>query len=247
MEIIRSKRFEQYPQIIFGMSTRNGGVSAPPYGLNLSTSVGDIPDHVRENRKRFFHALNVDISRLAFPLQVHSSHIRYAGQPGRYPDTDGLTTDRSETYLIVTVADCLPLFLFDPVHSVIAGIHAGWKGSSQHITRKAIRFLTGRWQTNPADIIVYLGPSAGVCCYEVGEEVAGLFPSEFGVRQPNGKYHLDISAVNIAHLLSEGVREENIEHEEVCTICNPDRFHSYRRDRGKSGRMMGVIGLREKK
>ncbi len=246
MEILRSKLFSHYSQIVFGMSTRNGGVSAPPYGLNLSISVGDDPVHVRENRKRFFHALNIDTSRLAFPLQVHSSHVQYARQPGRFPNTDGLTTDQKETYLTVTVADCLPVFLFDPFHNVIAGIHAGWKGSSQNITQKAIHFLKKRWQTNPSDLIVYLGPSAGVCCYEVGEEVAGLFPSVFSIPQSNGKYHLDIPEVNKTQLVSEGVREENIEHENSCTICTPGQFHSYRRDAQKSGRMMGVIGIKGK-
>lgn len=244
MEILQSKLFSLYPQIVFGMSTRNGGVSAPPYGLNLSISVGDNPDNVRENRKRFFHSLDIESSRLAFPLQVHSSHIQYAGEPGRYPETDGLTTDRKEIYLIVTVADCLPVFLFDPVHNVIAGVHAGWRGSSRNITGNAILHMTGRWKTKPSDLVVYLGPSAGVCCYEVGEEVARLFSPEFTIPESNGRYHLDIPAVNKAQLLAEGVRDENIEHEDSCTICTPERFHSYRRDGEKSGRMMGVIGIR---
>jgi polyphenol oxidase len=244
MEILRSNLFSRYPRIVFGMSTKNGGVSSPPYGLNLSVSVGDNPENVRENRKRFFHALNIDTSRLAFPLQVHSSHIQYAPRSGRYPDTDGLTTDRTETYLIVTVADCLPVFLFDPVHSAIAGIHAGWRGTGQSIAKKAVRFMNERWQTDPADIIAYLGPSAGVCCYEVGEEVAEFFPEEFSVSKPNGRFHIDIAAVNKVQLQSEGVQVKNIEHENGCTICMQDRFHSYRRDGTRSGRMMGVIGMK---
>ncbi len=244
MNVLRSKLFSQYPQIIFGISTRNGGVSAPPYELNLSISVGDDPENVRENRKRFFTSLNIDQSRLAFPVQVHSSHVQYAGRPGRFPHTDGLTTDNKDLYLIVTVADCLPVFMFDPVHSVIAGVHAGWKGSSQKITEKMIRFMIDRWQTDPANIIVYLGPSAGVCCYEVGEEVAGQFDAEFIRPKSNGKFHLDIPAVNRAQLVNAGVNEGNIEHRNECTICTPNRYHSYRRDGKKSGRMMGVMGIR---
>ncbi len=244
MELLRSKLFSQFPQIVFGMSTKNGGVSDPPYGLNLSIGVGDDPDNVRENRKRFFNALNIDGTRLAFPLQVHSSQVQDAHTPGRYINTDGLTTDKKEIYLIVSVADCLPVFLFDPIHNAIAGVHAGWKGTDQKITMKMIQLMNERWQTDPSEIIAFLGPAAGVCCYEVGEGVAELFSSEFKAPQSNGKYHLDIPAVNKEQLISAGVKIENIEHENFCTICSNDRFHSYRRDGNESGRMMGVIGLR---
>jgi len=246
MEIIRSKLLARYPQLVFGLSTRNGGVSAPPYDLNLSVSVGDDPENVRENRKRFFQALDIDSSRLAFPLQVHSSHVQYADKPGRYPRTDGLATDQKELYLIITIADCLPVFLFDPEYEVIAGVHAGWKGSSQNITGNMIQFMTDQWQINPANIIAYLGPSAGLCCYEVGKEVADQFDDDFLNPKENGKFHLDIPAVNKTQLLDSGVNAENIEHLNECTICTPYRYHSYRRDGKKSGRMMAVMGMLEK-
>ncbi len=244
MEVLRSKLFSQYQQIVFGMSTRNGGVSAPPYDLNLSISVGDDPDNVRKNRDRFFGELNIDLSRIAFPLQVHSSNVQYVEKPGRYLRTDGLTTDVKELFIVITVADCLPVFLFDPKHNVIAGVHAGWKGSSQHITGEMVRFMTDRWNTNPSDIIAYLGPSAGNCCYEVGEEVANLFQADFVRYHHNGKYLLDIPGVNRAQLITAGGRNRNIEHKNECTICNSGRYHSYRRDGKKSGRMMGVMGMR---
>jgi len=247
MEILRSKLFSKYPQIVFGMSTKDGGVSPPPYYLNLSISVGDDQENVRENRRRFFTSLGIDHSQLAFPLQIHSSTVQYADKPGRYSQTDALVSDKQDVYLIVTVADCLPVFLFDPVRRVIAGIHAGWKGSSNNITRKVIQYMNERWSTDPADIIVYMGPSAGVCCYEVGEEVAQLFPLEHTVPQSNGKYHLDIPSFNLSELLGSGVLRKNIEHDDSCTICTPSSFHSYRRDGKKSGRMMGVLGVKNLK
>jgi polyphenol oxidase len=243
MDVIRSTLLGRFENVVFGISTRYGGVSSHPYHLNLSKSVGDDRENVRRNRDIFFGALGIDFARAAYPLQVHSSNIAYADTPGRYPDTDGLATDKNEVYLIVTVADCLPVFLYDPVHHAVAGVHAGWKGTSRHITRKMIRMMAARWGTRPSDLVAYLGPSAGVCCYEVGREVARLFPPERLVAKTGGKYHLDIPAVNRTELLAEGVREDRIEHENSCTICTPDRFHSYRRDGERSGRMMGVIGL----
>ncbi len=244
MEILRSKHFSQFPHVVFGMSTKNGGVSAPPYLLNLSMSVGDDPENVRQNRNLFFDALNIDSTRLAFPLQVHSSYVQYAPTPARYDNTDGLATDKKEIYLLVSVADCLPVFLFDPVHNAIAGVHAGWRGTYQKITIRMLQLMNERWQTAPSGIIAYLGPSAGVCCYEVGQEVADLFPPKFKVSKSNGKFNLDIPAINKEQLISAGIKSENIEHENSCTICSEDRFHSYRRDGHKSGRMMGVIGLK---
>jgi polyphenol oxidase len=245
MQIHRSRLFAEHPCVVFGMSTRNGGVSPHPWDLNLSLSVGDAPENVATNRERFFSALGIGVSQIAFPLQVHSADVRYAAKAGRYPATDGLMTDRADLHLAVTVADCLPVFLYDPGHGAIAGIHAGWKGSSQHITKRAVESMSERWNTDPADIVAYLGPSAGRCCYEVGEEVARLFPGECIEPNEAGKYLLDIPAYNTMLLIEAGVPPERIEREDRCTICTSELYHSYRRDGGRSGRMMGIIGMRE--
>jgi copper oxidase (laccase) domain-containing protein len=96
--------------------------------------------------------------------------------------------------------------------------------------------------TTGSDLVVYLGPSASVCCYEVGPEVAERFPERV-IEARAGKLFLDLKQANLQQLLSSGVKREQIEISSYCTICHPTLFHSYRRDRELSGRMMAVASL----
>jgi YfiH family protein len=228
---------------VFGFSTRVGGVSPKPFALNLSFDVGDDQDRVAENRRRFLGKLNVLSDRLAIPGQIHSKSVKAVSHPGEYPNCDALVTAQRDVYLTVSVADCIPLFMYDPKKNVIAAVHVGWRGSSSGIVRETIRVLRAEFVTAPEDLVVYLGPSARACCYEVGEDVASKFPPQFLRRASPGKMLLDLTGVTKTELIQNGVRRDRIEEDGRCTICTPDLFHSYRRDGQRSGRMMGVIGL----
>jgi polyphenol oxidase len=245
MEIVHPEIFRRYPDLVFGMSTRNGGVNTPPYNFNLSFNVGDDPDTVQRNREIFYNSLRIDPADIAFPIQCHSSHVRSVSKSGTYPDADALITDVPNIYLAITVADCLPVFLYVPGRNIVAGIHAGWKGTSENICMKTVRLLHDTWQVDENEILAYIGPAAGICCYEVGPEVAGRFDNSFIKQKNNGKFLLDLPAANKRQLIDIGLLEENITSEDICTICSPNRFHSYRRDGKKSGRMMAIIGLRK--
>jgi YfiH family protein len=240
--IISSDILSRFRTLRFGMSTRQGGTSPEPLGMNLSFRVGDDPDRVEENRRQFFGALGFDPRHLAIPLQCHSSHIQSVNLPGEYDSCDGLVTATKNLPLVITVADCLPIVLFDPNAVVLGHVHAGWRGSASGIVRKAVAIMKNEFGASPDLMVAYLGPSAGVCCYEVGREVADVFsPDQLNVR--NERIYLNLKKENMDQLLECGLRSENIEISDSCTICSPELFHSYRRDREKSGRMMAVVSI----
>ncbi|MCX6135387.1 MAG: peptidoglycan editing factor PgeF [Ignavibacteriales bacterium] len=228
------------------MSTRKGGTSPEPLGMNLSYRVGDDRACVEENRRRFFGALGFASQSSAIPLQCHSDRIECVTGPGDYESCDGLITATPNLPLVITVADCLPVVLYDPMAGVVANVHAGWRGSVQGIVRKAVVLMQNQFGATPETIVAYLGPSAGVCCYEVGREVAEVFASEH--HQVRGdKTYLDLKLANRDQLLRSGLKPGNIEVSAACTICASEIFHSYRRDRERSGRMMAVVSIVEAK
>ncbi len=239
--IIASEKLSKFNDLKFGFSTRLGGISKGQFGMNLSFYVGDDRLNVLENRERFFGALKIGLNELAIPQQVQGSVVQRVFTQGGYDSCDGLITDSKGVFLTISTADCLPVFLFDPVTKSVGALHAGWRGSEMNIVSRAIRMMREEFGTSPANLISYIAPAASVCCYEVGEDVAKRFSHEFLIQ--NSKLHLNLKEHAKTLMLDAGVRGENIEVSEYCTICNANLFHSHRRDKEKSGRMMGVIGL----
>ena len=243
MEFIRSEALSRYRQIVFGMSTRGGGRSPGGLGMNLSFNVGDDKVNVIENRRIFFGALHIGLDELAFPMQCHSNTVRSIQTWGGYEDCDGLATNDFGVFIVISVADCVPIFLFDPVTRAVAGVHAGWRGTSSGIAKNAVAVMKDTFGSDPRNITAFIGPAAGKCCYEVGDEVAEKFDDRFVSKTESEKWRVDMKGANRQQLESEGILQENIEVHEGCTIHESDKYHSYRRDGNSSGRMMGVIGI----
>ena len=239
MTVIRPGVFP--PGIAAAFSTRNGGVSPPPLGMNLSFMVGDDPANVRRNRGIFFDALGIPPAQVAIPGQVHGTTVRRVSSPGEYPETDALISSERGLFLCVSVADCVPILLFDPLHNAVGAVHAGWRGTASAIVVAAVEAMHAEFGTLAAGLIASIGPSASGCCYRVGEDVASRFPPPF-VREEEGESYVDLKGVNRSQLLDAGLRPGNVELSPYCTISDSSLFHSYRRDGAKSGRMMGVIG-----
>jgi YfiH family protein len=241
--IVTSRILASVPRVRFGLSTRHGGVSPEPYGMNLSFAVGDDEHRVKENRERFFESLGIDQESVAIPGQVHSGRVMKVETPGRYPECDGLVTDRPGVYCCVSGADCIPVFLVDPLHPAVGAVHAGWRGTVAGIAKSAVELMQKTFASQPENLLAYIGPGADVCCYEVGAEVAERFP-QGTVLVREGKRFVDLKKANREQLVGAGLPEGNIEVSPSCTISD-SLYHSYRRDGKKSGRMMGVIGLLE--
>ncbi|MCX7984062.1 MAG: polyphenol oxidase family protein, partial [Bacteroidetes bacterium] len=132
----------------------------------------------------------------------------------------------------------------DPLRNVVAAIHAGWRGAALGIVRKTIQIMQKRFCTNPALLRCFIGPSAGVCCYEVGFDVAAHF-KENVLSSRNRKLYLNLKEEVQQQLIHEGVERVNIEIHQGCTICTPQQFFSYRRDGSQTGRMIAFIGIVE--
>ncbi|MEK9137335.1 MAG: peptidoglycan editing factor PgeF [Bacteroidota bacterium] len=244
MTIISSELLQATDLVTCGISTRHGGVSPEPLGMNLSFNVGDAKENVQKNRELFFQLLNIGTDRLAIPMQVHSNTVRIAPAPGNYPACDGLITNVSSVYLCVSVADCVPIFIVDTARRAVAAIHAGWRGIAARIVRTGVEMMAHEFDCSPANMVAYVGPSASACCYTVGEDVAGRFSSAF-VKKSGEEIRVDLKAATVAQLLECSIHPGSIEVSPHCTIDARNLLHSYRRDKERSGRMMGVIGLRE--
>ncbi len=240
MEIIKSKILNGYENVIHGISTKAGGI--PPFYNNLSKHVGDSIENIRQNRGKFFGSLGISQARLVHGNQVHSNNIRIVSEPGLYNATDGIITSQENLFLVISTADCLPVMMYDTRNRIIANIHAGWRGTQKKITRRAVEILTTDCGSKPEDIRVFLGPYISKKHFEVGEEVAETFDSQYCEKR-NGKYYVDILSDNLTQLRSLGIKDENIESCGLCTYENTDYLHSYRRDKEKSGRMFAVIGI----
>jgi len=242
--LFKSALLAGFPELCFAMSTRYGGVSPAPLGMNLSFNVGDDPENVRRNRSLFFDAVGVVPERVVYAGQIHSDIVQEAQSPGKLESCDALTTNQRDLYLAISVADCIPIFLYDPVGKCVAAVHSGWKGTEKGIVAKAIHEMTTRYGSKAGELYAVIGPGAGGCCYEVGEEVARKFPDEIVDRSGPGRPRLDLKRRNRDLLIESGVKSSSIETSADCTIVRMDRYHSFRRDGKVSGRMLGVIGLR---
>ena len=166
---------------VAAVSTRIGGVSSAPYDtLNLGRSTGDADAHIDENRRRFLAAIHAEDMRLARIHQVHGTDIVDAADTlairDSRPRADGLITREAGQLLVITVADCAPVFIVHPESGTLAAVHAGWRGTAGAIARRAAAAVAERAGVASSDLRAAIGPSIGPCCYEVGPEVAGALP-----------------------------------------------------------------------
>jgi YfiH family protein len=232
-------------QVICGFTTRDGGVSPPPFNfLNLGFKTLDDPRNIGKNHRILYQHLNVDKSHVALMEQIHGDTVSVIESGGKIPLSDGLITSKVNLMLGVLVADCIPLLLFDPSQHVIGAIHCGWRSISACIAEKALGMLTEEFGSYPGNVVAILGPSAGSCCYKVGEDVAELFHDSSVIKR-DGILYADLKAELSVHLLKAGVRDSNIEIISDCTICNEHLFFSHRRNNKYSGRMMGYIMMKD--
>ncbi len=244
MKIIRSKILSGFSEILHGVSTIDLTDEEDVFGFNLSFEVGDKPERVLANREKFFKALGTNYSNVAYQEQIHSDIVKIVTRPGNQGKSDAMITNRKNLALAISMADCTPILLYDLKEKVIAGVHSGWRGTSKRILEKTIEKMGKEFSTVPENIFAYVGPSICQKHYEVGREVAEIFPTEF-VEQKDGKYFLDVAGANVRMLLQAGVPSGNIEKSELCTFEAKGVLHSYRRDREKSGRGFAAIMLKE--
>ena len=229
--------------------TRKGGISPAPFrSLNLSTATGDSERNVSGNRKVVASAFHFEPKRLVLLHQKHGDRILLLKGPR--PSTprdlayDAILTDSPDRFLGIKTADCLPILVADRAKKVVAAIHAGRQGTALQITRKAIQGMETEFGSVPTDLWIAVGPSIGCCCYEIDERVFSREWERFAVPKGEGKWMLDLAAINIDQIKKEGVPEDHIARIDLCTRCHPDLFFSYRGE-GTTGRQLSFIGITE--
>jgi YfiH family protein len=243
--VLRSERLAE-AGFLHGFSTRRGGASTGPYdSLNLGRNVGDEPEHVEQNHRRLADAIGYDPARLFDASQVHGQTVLPLRGDERPEEVRGLKADallarEPGVAVAVRTADCVPVLIADPTTGAVVAVHAGWRGVVSGVVREAVGALDSR---DPRRLIAAVGPSIGPSCFEVGEDVATALAQVAGdgivIRRGPAKPHVDLWRA-VEHQLRElGVK--SIDTLGACTVCEPERFFSHRRDGPASGRMLSVV------
>lgn len=239
--------FSSIPGLVSIQTTRTGGVSRPPFdSLNLGTHTDDHGDDIRKNYRRLESHLGIGEGSIVLTRQVHGTAVCRIEGPGDVDGYDALMTDCRGIYLGIVTADCYPLLVLDRRRGACAAIHAGWQGTAGNIAGKAVRAMADAYGTRPGDCLAWVGAGISGKRYEVGEEVAGHFSGRYLSRSAHadGKYLLDLSAANREQLTGAGIPPGQVAHSPLCTFSDRELFFSYRRDTGRTGRMLSLIGLR---
>ena len=244
------------PGVIAGMSSRAGGVSVGPFAsLNLGGAVGDDAAAVAENCARFAAALG---ARPVWLQQVHGSRVvRLHGgaADAALPPADAALSSHPGVACGVLVADCLPVLMALRDGSAVAAAHAGWRGLAAGVLEATVQALCAGTGAAPRDIVAWLGPCIGPDCFEVGADVLSAFgvdPSAPEDVPGRGRAAARFRAVNQGKWLADlpALARDRLTSAEVgsisggswCTVSDPSRFFSYRRD-GVTGRMVAAIWL----
>lgn len=266
---------DKLPFISHLFTTRLGGVSKEHLSsLNLSYTRGDDDENVTENFRRVAKEMHITIDDIVLSHQTHTNNVRVITEadkgkgitkPLDYSDVDGMITNVKGICLSTFYADCVPLYFVDPVNKAIGLSHSGWKGTVTRIGKETIEAMAKEYGSNPRDILVAIGPSICMDCYEISEDVAERFIEEFGLHnsildyanlnkneykkvilaeKPAGKYQLNLWEANIRVFLDAGILPEHISLTNVCTCCNSELLFSHRKTNGQRGNLGAFLMLK---
>ena len=252
LKIYEFSLFSERSDIDHAVFTRDGGHSEPPYeSLNIGMHTGDSLSAVAANRKQIIFKMGM--RPMIFLKQVHGDHIKvlkkddtdFANkfQPGQDIYTaDGIVTDMVGVMLVIQVADCQSVMLYDPAKRVVANVHSGWRGSIANIVGGCVDVMILEFGCSPSDILAGISPSLGPCCAQFihfKEEI----PEGFWQYKAKGDDPLfDFWRITGDQLAQKGIPKENIETMQICSKCNSQIFFSYRKSR-QTGRFACVIGM----
>lgn len=239
-----------------GFSTKLGGVSTGSCAtMNISTTRGDDPEAVAENRRRIGAAIGVRPEDMTYTHQTHTTNVAVVqaeDRGRRFMETDGLVTNVPGICLVTFYADCVPLFLVDPVKKAIGLSHSGWRGTVGKIGKVTVQAMMREYGSRPEDIVAAIGPSICQDCYEVSVDVIDRFRDSFNeavwprlfYRKENGKYQLDLWRANEEVFLEAGIRKGNLAVTNLCTHCNQEVLFSHRATGEKRGNLSAFLALK---
>ena len=240
----------QLSEIRHGIFTRHFGSSPAPFAsLNVSFGLGDAHDHIHRNRGVIARAMGGH--DLIYARQVHGDqvlilnpHQSFSGDGGAgcLGTGDAMVTAAAGKLLMIQLADCQSILLYDRTRRVVANIHSGWRGSIRNIAGRTVAAMQKHFGSDPAHLLAGIGPSLGPCCAEFihyrQEIPEKLWPYKVS------QHHFDFWAISRDQLCAAGVLPDRIENSNICTRCNTGLFFSYRGE-GQTGRFASVIGLNQ--
>lgn len=234
----RSQLLAAFPWLKQGFSTRN---QAPGVPADAEAEA--------EYRRRFLGLFGLSPAQTQLVKQVHGDTVLKVEQlrPGKeLPEADAMITDRPGIGLATIHADCVPVILVDPVHRVIAAVHAGWKGTLAGIVRKTVARMEAEYGSVPAECYAAIGPAIGSCCYRVPPERVALFAEkwpELDLIVSRQESTLDLALINQKFLENCGLLPAKIDNARLCTACHHTAFYSFRREQA-TGRMLSLVVMK---
>ncbi len=211
----------------------------------------DLKQEIENNKKLVCEGLKIPLENLIIPNQTHSDNVgvmneaQFTPHSSMFTNTDALITNLSNAALVLNFADCVPIILYDSSKKVIAGIHAGWRGTASKIVQKTVKKMQEDFKSNPKNIIALIGPAIGKCCFEVGKDTMEKILASVKAKEKElvcDKMNVDLKLVNKFQLLAMGV--EKIDLSEDCTCCKNELFFSYRKEKGNCARHSAVVMLK---
>jgi len=249
LELIHSELFRTFGITAF-FTERQGGVSKAPFdSLNFGSHIGDNERSIATNMERLIAHTRLT-SQPHQAKQEHGIHHIICHGAGHLHKTsaDILISQSPNCPIAIRTADCLPILLADPIEKIVAAVHAGWRGTAKRVVIHAV-MLMQQHGASLKNIHASFGPSIGPCCFEVQEDVEKHLSNSHlhasNVMQKRGKTYADLASINLLQLQEAGICSKQIELNHACTACHPERFYSYRRDHGKTGRHLAVVALPE--
>ena len=260
LPMVESPLFQRETGLQHGFSTRKGGVSKEHLAsLNLSFSVEDAKENVLENFRRIGERFGKTPEDFVLSKQSHETKVLKVGTKDRgkgitkdrdYEGIDALITDEKGIILSCFSADCVPILFYDPIHKTVGACHSGWRGTKGKILQNVVEEMRKHFSSNPAEILIAIGPSICKEQYVVSEDLALSFLEDFPdlgedtaspiQRISKDKFQLDLWDLNRRIALDSGIKEEHISISGYCTMENPELFFSHRYSQGRRG-LQGVF------
>jgi len=246
--VLKFPCLETYPEIKHGVFTRKGGCSKGSFkSLNVGLHVGDKEINVKLNRETISRCM--DEKDVVYADQTHGTDVLiFSGKQQNRKNSgdvllrkgDAMVTDIKNKMLVIQVADCQAILMYDPFKKVVANVHSGWRGSIQNIIGRTVEVMKNSFGSKPSDIIAGICPSLGSCCAEF-INYKNEIPETYW-RYKTGFDHFDFWRMSSDQLCEKGVLEKNIFLSNICSRCNTDFLYSFRKER-VTGRFAAFIGF----
>jgi len=253
--VLRSRLLSEVSGVVHGVTGRVPGLGLADGNIGYSAP-RDVHD-AWAMRRRWSAAIGVDPERLVAASQVHGATVARVedGDAGRgarpggpkVARADALMTDRPDVPLLSLHADCVPILLIDPRRPAVAVVHAGWRGTVADVVGATVRAMSDAYGSQPADLLAFVAPAIGPCCYEVGSEVIAAWEGRAGndasLALVSDRSILNLPEANALLLRRAGIPDGHIEQSGVCTRCGGLEWFSHRGQGPTTGRFGALVAI----